>query len=410
MVMIAVALYFVLRPLMASEFLFVRGRQDRNIAIARERLEELDGELKEGILTVDEHARSRQEIEQVLAADLVNEPKLPQQSTLSQGRWGTLVVAVSVPAISVAMYLFLGNPSGLDMAKNSPSSAHADRISKLASIEKMVNGLAERLRENPDDANGWRLLARSYKVMARFPEAVAALRQARGIVGDDPDVLVELADVITAQQNGDFSGAPTELVRLALEKAPDNPQVLWMAGQSAATRGDFQIAVDYWVRLKELIPADSKGISIIDDAIAEAQKRLGLPVAKQPNIAVASETVNVSTQASIDVKVLLHPSLMKQVSENDTLFIYAQALSGPPMPLAVVRKQVKDLPIQVTLDDSMAMMPTMKLSKFKDVRVAARISKTGNAIPQPGDYRGIVKPVSTHEEALIEVVIGEKIP
>ena len=177
----------------------------------------------------------------------------------------------------------------------------------------------------------------------------------------------------------------------------------------AAVQGDFNTALKHWRRLDSMIPADSNAAPLIKEAIAEAQNALS---GEAPQTTQAP--VEAVTEPTADIALLVHvsldPNLVDQVDKTDTVFVYAQALSGPPMPLAVSRKQVSDLPLQVTLDDSMAMMPAMKLSKFKQVRVAARISKSGNAIPQSGDFQAKVAPITVSSRDTVSLVIRDKIP
>lgn len=409
--MIALALFFLLRPLLLSaQHPQTGGRREQNIEIARERLAELEREQAQGRISDSEHALAREEIEQVLASDLAGEIAADDAPARTRGHWATYLIAVTVPLVSIAMYLYLGNPSGLEATASAPPQGHPSANSALPSVDQMVARLAERLKQNPDDVKGWRLLARSYVVMKRYPDAVAALRQARGIAGDQPDILIELADAMAASQQGSFDGQPEELMRTALQKAPSNPRVLWMAGQMAATRGEFAKALEFWERLRKMLPAEAEAVAVIDEAITEARSRLGQsPVEATAQVEAEGAPAVESEAASITVLVELDPSLSDQVAPTQIVFVYAQALSGPPMPLAVVRRQVGELPLQVRLDDSMAMMPAMKLSAFGEVRVSARISESGNAIPQPGDLRGTVEPVSTGGQETVQVVINRKI-
>ncbi|MGH8557860.1 MAG: c-type cytochrome biogenesis protein CcmI/CycH [Methylococcales bacterium] len=171
----------------------------------------------------------------------------------------------------------------------------------------------------------------------------------------------------------------------------------------------------YWRQLETLLPKQGQGVESVRFAIAQVEEAMGRKsVTGKPAVETSVQDSGPETTGSSSpetkVKVTLDPSLSTTVNPDDAVFIYAQALSGPPMPLAVTRKKVRDLPLQVTLNDSMAMMPAMVLSKFSEVRVLARVSKTGNAIPQSGDFKGSVEPVSVTQSAPIEILIAEKIP
>ncbi len=413
-VMLAVALFFIVRPLLRKDHRVVEGRDQLNIDIARERMKELQADLDNGIVSTQQFEQTRREIEQALANDLeecVNTDSHSKEN-IAEGRGAAIVVGLAVPVVTVLVYLNLGNLEGLDVAKRSvatnPSSQPGGPVT--ASVEEMVTRLAERLEREPDNAQGWRLLARSYISMQRYPDAVQALRKARGLIGDDPDILLEMADAIARNQDGEFGGQPTELLKAAMAKAPDNPRVLWMAGQLAAAQGDFKTALTQWHRLEAQLPTDSEVRPVIQKAIAAAQNAINgtTPQVTQPEI--AKPTVEKKSAIALSVHVALDPSLANQVDKTDAVFVYAQAMSGPPLPLAVARKQVSDLPLQITLDDTMAMMPAMKLSKFKQVRVAARISKSGNAMPQSGDYQVKIAPIAVTSRDTVSLVIRDKIP
>jgi len=411
-VMLAVALFFIVRPLVRKDHRVVEGRNQLNVDVARERMNELQADLDNGVVSSAQFEQTRSEIEQALANDLQDsEDASVHNDKTAVGRGAAIVVGLAVPVATILVYFYLGNPDGLGVAKRSVASNTSMQSGgrAMGSVEEMVVSLAERLKREPDDVDGWRLLARSYITMELYPDAVQALRRARGIVGDDPDVLLELAGAIARDQGGKLDGQPTELLNTALDKAPNNPRALYMAGQLAAVQGDFNTALKHWRRLDSMIPADSNAAPLIKEAIAEAQNALS---GEAPQTTQAP--VEAVTEPTADIALLVHvsldPNLVDQVDKTDTVFVYAQALSGPPMPLAVSRKQVSDLPLQVTLDDSMAMMPAMKLSKFKQVRVAARISKSGNAIPQSGDFQAKVAPITVSSRDTVSLVIRDKIP
>ncbi|MDD1616046.1 MAG: cytochrome c-type bioproteinis protein CcmH, partial [Methylococcaceae bacterium NSP1-2] len=193
--------------------------------------------------------------------------------------------------------------------------------------------------------------------------------------------------------------------------APNNPNALWLAGMAKAQAGEFVAAKKLWTQLAAALPQGSEAqqetqslLTKIDSKIAEADNGTGKEaVSKEATSGNAD--VRVST-ASIDVQVSLAPELQNQTSPTDTVFIYAQALSGPQMPLAIVRKQVSDLPLSVSLTDAQAMTPAMKLSNFTDVKLLARISKSGNAMKQAGDLIGVLESVTVADKTRHTLVIN----
>ncbi len=417
--MLLAGMAWIMPPLVRPKHRAVSDRERQNIDIARERLRGLEEEFASGAIDREQFDHSRLEIEQILASDLDSgaDDALPAEPA-STGVKTAIVVGLGVPLLSILLYGVLGNPAGLSAQPRETASiaAHPGNSAQMRSVEDMVTRLAERLKEDPDNPEGWRLLARSYSVLQRYPEAVEALRRARGLVGDDPNLLIELADAIATAQNGSFDGQPAELVAKVLKEFPEHPGGLWLAGRSAVVARDFPLALKYWRQLEAVLPEQGDGVESVRLAITEVEQVMGRNgVAAQPPVGKTQPPESTAGMAApsgpeITVKVALDSSLAAAVASDDAVFIYAQALSGPPMPLAVTRKNVRDLPIQVTLNDSMAMMPAMALSKFSEVRVIARISKSGNAIPQSGDFKGQVEPVSVPVNATVEILIADKIP
>jgi cytochrome c-type biogenesis protein CcmH len=410
--MLLLGVWFVVRPLLRPGHSFMSGRQQHNIDIARERLKALENEYAQGIIDQKMFDQAYLEIEQILANDLGSETEKAISGAKTAASTGTAVtVGLAVPLATLLMYGFLGNAESLNVnpGQEQSSVGRATNPGQLASVDDMVGQLAERLKENPGDPNGWRLLARSYLVMERYPEAIEALRRARGLVGDDPDVLVELAEAIARAQDNSFEGQPSALLAQALEKAPENPSGLWLAGRSALIEQNLPLALDYWHKLKAVLPEDAEGAESVRLAIAKVEEALGQAAGRESPITQSERVTAESSQPSITVKVGLDKALMAAVDLDDTVFIYAQALTGPPIPLAISRKKVRDLPLQIKLNDSMAMTPAMTLSNFPQVRVVARISKSGNAIPQTGDFKGQAEPVTVDENLLVEILIAERI-
>lgn len=410
--MLLLGVWFVVRPLLRPGHSFMSGRQEHNIDIARERLKALENEYAEGVIDQKAFDQAYLEIEQILANDLGPETEKALSRGGTASSTGTAVtVGLAIPLTTLLMYGFLGNAESLDITpgKEQSSVGQATNPRQLASVDDMVGQLAERLKENPGDPNGWRLLARSYLVMERYPEAIEALRRARGLVGDDPDVLVELAEAIARAQGNSFEGQPSALLTQALEKAPENPSVLWLAGRSALIEQNLPLALEYWRKLNAVLPEDAEGAESVRLAIAKVEEALGQAAVSESPVTQSQGVAAESSQSGITVKVGLDKALMAAVDLDDTVFIYAQALTGPPMPLAISRKKVRDLPLEVKLNDSMAMTPAMTLSNFPQVRVVARISKSGNAIPQTGDFKGQVEPVTVDKNPRVEILIAERI-
>ncbi len=254
----------------------------------------------------------------------------------------------------------------------------------------MVERLAARLRENPEDVEGWKLLGRSNAVLGRYPEAADAYAKAAARAPRDAQLLADLADVLAMSRGQTLQGEPEKLVLRALELEPGNLKALALAGTAAFERKDFSAAAAYWERMLPHVAPDSEDARTIQQNIAEARSL----VRDKP----------AASAAGVQGTVTLSEKLKDRAAPEDTVFVFARAADGPPMPLAVARARVRELPYRFRLDDSMAMTPAMKISSFSKVIVTARISKSGSATAQPGDLQGASAPVANDAKAVAVVI------
>jgi len=268
----------------------------------------------------------------------------------------------------------------------------------------MVEKLAQRMQKDPNDGEGWAMLARSYSVMERNEEALNAYARAVALRPDDAALLVDYADAMGVKNQRNLSGEPMKLIARALKVDPANLKGLALAGTESFVRKDYMGAVRYWSEVHKVGPSENPLVQQVASSLQEARSRAGLPA---PNASVpAPSPVEVpgsasgptakaqGAAASVRGTVSLPSALRGQVGPEDTVFIFARPASGGRMPLAALRVQVKDLPYQFTLDDSKSMSSAMPLSTSQQVVLGARISKSGDAIPQPGDLSGQVGPVA----------------
>jgi cytochrome c-type biogenesis protein CcmH len=315
-------------------------------------------------------------------------------------------LAVVVVVVAAAGYFWMGSPSqivsGPAGAAAGPEGAAAPHATSSEQIAAMVEKLAERMKEKPDDAEGWAMLARSYSVLGRHPEALVTYEKAIKLRGDDAQLLADYADSLAVKNDRKLAGEPMKWVDKALKLDPKNVKALALAGTHAFDKKDFAGAVKFWETAVEIGPADSGYVQQIKGGLAEARQLAGLPpkedkpavTAQAPGGAGAAPpapSALVSAKA-VSGNVTLSPAMAKLAGPDDTVFIFARAAEGARMPLAILRKQVKDLPVQFTLDDSLAMSPAAKISGAASVIVGARISKTGEALPKAGDLSGQAGP------------------
>ena len=320
------------------------------------------------------------------------------------------LVALGIVLIAGVGYWFKGGPAQQAQVAQTASEGEGAGQPSSDQIAAMVDQLAERLKQNPTDGEGWAMLARSYSVMERNDEALDAYARAVALRKDDASLLVDYADALGVKNQRSLSGAPMKLIAQALKVDPSNLKALALAGTEAFMRKDYAQAARYWSEVEKIGPAENPLVQQVLVSLQEARSRAGLPGASAPQPSAAPEAANnapeaatktpVAAAASVGGTVSLSPDLRAQVSPQDTVFIFARPASGGRMPLAAERVQVKDLPHRFTLDDSKSMSPSMLLSSSAQVVLGARISKSGDAIPQPGDLSGQVGPVALGSQGI----------
>jgi cytochrome c-type biogenesis protein CcmH len=404
--LIAAALLFVLPPLLRrSRTASTEAEPNKalNIAVYRDQQQELESDRRAGTLSEEQYERARLELERRLLDDVAVD-RAPAAARPTS-RVPAIVVGLAVPLLAVGLYFAVGNPRAL-----SPVAlpAHAAENVTPAQIEAMVAKLAERMKQNPADPKGWAMLAKSYAVMGRFDDAVAAYGKSVERAPNDADVLADYADSLAMARGQSLLGEPEALIQRALKVDPQHPKSLALAGTVAFDKKDYPGALKYWEKLATLLPADSEMARGVQGSIAEARGLAGMG-AKDAGKPVVEKVAAVADGAVSGVSgtVTLAPAMAAKAAPEDTVFIFARPAEGPRMPLAILRKKVSDLPVTFTLDDSMAMSPAARLSGTPQVIIGARISKSGEALPKPGDLQGFTKPVSNSAKNIAIVIDTE---
>lgn len=393
-VLLLVALAFVVWPLWrksapGNEVL----RDAANLEILRDQSEELDADLQNSLLSQEAYEQGRRELH-VRLLDEVKSTEVPAIVPRSPARVLALVLVVLIPLCSVLLYLTIGNSRA--MLPQQPQVA-ADDFGILRS-DTALQELEARLVKLPENPDGWLVLARSYSELQRFPDAVRAYEQLVKLVPNESQLWTNYADALAMSNNQSLLGEPTKLLVKALALDPSNNTALALAGSAAMERGDYVAAIMHWQKLISLLPPDYPDIQMIQGGLQQAREYLALQKGGREKLVMLSsgnEKSSANKAVTISGKVALSSELAAKVAPTDVVFILARATEGPKMPLAVIRKQVKDLPMEFTLDDSMAMQPQLKLSGFDKVMVVARISRSGSPMAQSGDLEGsvaVVKP------------------
>jgi cytochrome c-type biogenesis protein CcmH len=397
--LIAIALCFLLIPLWLKPKIVSSDDSEINIELAQKKLQSLETDLENGVITPAQYESLKSELMLNLHRDLKHSPPAPLQRAGNNGRWLAIPLGVFVPLLALAIYSVKGDFRAFD-----DTSIQGEMPTKTAAdINGMVEKLAQKMKENPSDSEGWIMLARSYKVMKRYPEAVESLRKARALTGEQPEVLLQLADVIAMEKGGTLLGEPTELVAKVLELDANNDMALWLYGLANAEDSKFNEAIDLWQKLQTHYQPQDADYLEVQKLIDQAREALGQP-------APVAENKAASNNKGIHLVVSLDDKFKAAANPEDFVFIYAQPAQGGKMPLAVVKKQVKDLPLDVTLDDSMAMMPAMTISSVENVQISARVSHTGNAIAQSGEPIGKMPLSTSVDNGVVKLVIGDVVP
>lgn len=389
----AVAIALLLRPLWSGRRAGTTSRE-LSLSVHREQLRELEADLEAGTLARADYDRAREDLERRALEEAALQDDAPAARPFPKR--GALAAALALPLVAGLVYLAVGNLRALDPAQREGAPI-AER-----EIEAMVQRLADRVEQNPEDLEGWKMLGRSYGVLGRFAEAASAYSRAAARDPRDPQLLADLADALAMARGQSMQGEPEELVLRALQIDPKNLKALALAGTAAYGRSDYRGAVRHWQQMLPLVAPDSEDARTIQSNIDEAKARL----AQQ---AAAGKTGGATTPAAAGVSgtVALSARLAAQASPEDTVFIFARAAEGPPMPLAAVRRKVRDLPAAFTLDDSMAMSPERKLSSVPKIVIVARVAKRGTPAAQPGDLQGASAPVASNARGVAVTIDTE---
>ena len=405
-VMTVAALAFVLVPLLRSRVPVPRASAEANLEVLRGQRRELDADVAAGTLSPEAREEALADLVARAEADLTADP--PAAKTVRKPWITAAATGLLVPAIAVGLYFALGNPGAITLKPTPPATEAGKAPFNDEQIVNMVENLAKKVRERPDDAQGWALLARSMNALNRFKEAAEAYAHLAKLSPGDPNVLADWADALAMAQGRDLSGRPYELVKQALIIDPRHHKALALAGTAALNEGDFSGSIRHWDTLRAQLPPGSEDARRVETIISEIRTRTGATAQKglpAPPLAAAAPP---KPGGSVSGTVSVAPEIAGKIAITDTLFIFARAEGGARVPLAILRASAKELPRSFVLDDSMGMAPGVRLSTTPAVRIEARVSKSGNAMPQPGDLSGssaVVKPGAKDVKVVIDRVV-----
>jgi cytochrome c-type biogenesis protein CcmH len=378
------------------------------VATYKHQLDDVQTDANNGTIDAEQAEIVKRELEYALLKEVEGKTGSESESqiplggaSLSDWTLNTLVI-VLLPILAFALYYRIGQPQlassdgAILVTEQSPSDEKP-----MPTIEELVLGLEDRLKQTPEDETAWWMLTRSYMALGRFDDALQSVERLNEISGDTAPVMLLKANAMMLVKGDSFAAEPEELIQRSLELEPESVSGLWMAGLAARERGDEESAITYWQRLLPLVEADEAASEEILGLLAEVlgADASGVMLAKNKN---KNETANEKVQASnsVTVNVTLAPEFKEEYGPDDILFVFARADDGMPMPVAASRLRVADLPA----------MPSRLISSFKEVEVLARISKSGQAIAQSGDLSSAVVLSRVGAAETVELLINQRVP
>jgi cytochrome c-type biogenesis protein CcmH len=384
-----------------------------NASVYRAQITDLDFEHQSGHISAQEWQQTRDELSQRLLEDtsVGDDPGARKEKP---ALWTAVLIGLTLPVASLGMYLWVGEPQALQAMATEPPEK-----TMQAELSGMAQTLAKKLEANPDNQEGWVMLGRSYRALEKYDNAVSAYDRALKLSADD-NLKLERAEVLALKAKGNFDGEPWNVIRDILKKDPQQKGALLLAGSASYAHDKYADALRYWQQARKQLAADHPDVPSLEGAIATAQNKLGLPVTPPTSSpqapaaasgAGATASVSSGAQAGLNItgRISLAAALKDKASPTDMVYVYASPANGDRMPLAIFKSTVAKLPLNFTLDDSTAMLPERKLSGAGEVILKARISKSGNAIPQSGDLTGTLGPVKVGAKGLM-LEIKEQIP
>jgi len=410
--MAALAVLFVVVPLLRARAASGPSEVEANLEVLQGQRREIEADIAAGALPADSRDEALAELVGRAATDLAPAPA----AAAGAGKpWpAALAAGIAIPVLAFGLYFAIGSPNALDPLVLAAASGKLDD----KQIVEMVDSLAAKMKDRPDDATGWSLLARSLSSLGRFKESAEAYERLAKLTPGDPQVLADYADILAMAQGKRLAGRPEALIRQALEIDPKHPKALALAASAAADAGDLPASLQYWQRLADSLPPDSEDGREVAQIIAQLRQQAESTGVKLPQAPAATAaapkpapaaTASAAPIQSVSGSVAIAPDIAGKLSGGETVFILARAQGGPRTPLAVIRAVARELPMKFALDDSQAMAPGVNISSASAVRIEARVSRTGNVIPQSGDLVGTSAPVKPGARD-VKIVVDKVVP
>lgn len=392
--MVLLALAFVLWPLLRVQKKNLPSQDEANIRLYKDQLEALNQSLARGEITAEVHKELKEQAEKGLVQDVPTEPKKSESILVKPSFITAIVLVVLVPICSLYLYSDWGDSKQLEQyyfEKSHAKQINAE-IKKFKNPEQLVAKLKSVLKEHPESAQGWFLLGRLYSGMTEYKSAVSAFAKAIKYKPKDDAYKLQYAQASFFANHKKLNTEALTLVNEVIAKQADNPAAINLIALNAFSQKQYQKAIDSWETLLNVFPANTKDGKVIMNAISEAQKRLS-----------ESGGTVAPSGPELKVHVSISKTLAKKIAPDVTVFVYAKAVNGVPMPLAIERLQVKDFPTTVILSNAQAMLAKHNLSSVNEIYVVARISKHGTAMPEKGDIESKSKKMLLNNSSKLDI-------
>lgn len=393
-ILVIVAMAFIWVPIMRHRRLRqgAVSLEDINVQAYRSRIEELDADYREGRIEEAEYGALKSELERNLLTDTQTESGAETVGGKEGNKHTDWILgaflSLVVIAVTVGMYWQLGSSQVL--AQMEQHRGESERLAKLPP-EKRIEALRQLAEQSPQRAELWYALAQGYLQTKNYTEAEDAYNRVLVLVGEDPQVLAEYAQALFFAEGNKMTARVKDLVQRTLTVDPANDTALGLLGIDAFDQERYADAIGYWQQILDGLQ-DQRDAGAIRAGIERARKLLAQQQGGTDPAATA-ESAEQQT-AALEIDLSLSEALLTKSTPQQAVFVFARAVSGPPMPLAAVRLQVQDLPTQVVLNDAMAMTPQARLSQFEQVEVIARVSQSESVIAAAGDFQGQSGPIN----------------
>lgn len=397
-VLLLVALAFLLIPLLRGRRAqAVEDRTALNVALYQERLGELAAQHAAGTLSAEQLEAGRADAARELLDDTEQQDVRPVSRL---GRSIPLIAALLVPLAGYGLYMHWGASDKLELAR--------EFAQQPKSADEMIQRLEKAVQTQPDSPDAWYFLARTYMSQERPKQAAAAFERVVELSGREPDLLGQWAQALYFAGDRQWSKQLQSLVDEALQADPNEVTSLGLLGIAAYEDQRYQEAADHWERLVKSLPEDDPSREAIRGGIAQARAQAGQAAgepAAEPSASNA-EPAAAQGEAKVQVAVSLGDEAKARVQPGDVVFVFARAVSGPAVPLAAKRLTIDQLPLEVSLSDADAMAPQFLLSSAEQVRLYARVSRSGDATK--GEWIGQSEPLSVRgEDSVATLVINQ---